>query len=83
MRARARSRAHTHTDTHTLTHTHTHAIALVRAAQALLATLLRHYDLELVSDPAYIKWLHCPVAVPDKRWPLWARLRPAARPIGA
>jgi hypothetical protein len=52
--------------------------------QSLVATLVRGYDLELLCEPAYVPWLNLPVSVPDKRWPLWARLtrapplRPAA-----
>jgi hypothetical protein len=41
-----------------------------------VAALVRGYDLQLTSDPAYVPWVNIPVSVPDKRWPLWARLAP-------
>ncbi|GBF87875.1 cytochrome P450 [Raphidocelis subcapitata] len=43
-------------------------------AKSVVATLLRNYDLQLLSEPAYIPWMHMPMSVPDKRWPVWARL---------
>lgn len=46
-------------------------------SQSVVATLVRNYDLQLLSEPVYIPWTHMPVSVPDKRWPVWARLSPS------
>lgn len=45
-------------------------------SQVLLALLVRGYDLQLLSRPEYVPWNNVPTFVPDKRWPLWARLAP-------
>jgi len=43
-----------------------------------VATLVRHYDYQLLVDPATVPWTHLPLSVPDKKHPFWAKLTPRA-----